>query len=54
MMSTKTVKKKARLAKALKSNRRVPVFVIAKTNRKVRFATRNRHWRTSRLKHTED
>ena len=54
MMSTKTPQKKAHLAKALKSNRRVPVFVIAKTNRKVRFATRNRNWRSNKLKYPDD
>lgn len=48
-MGIKTPKKKARLARAMKSNRRVPIFVIAKTNRKVRYPTRNRNWRHNRL-----
>jgi large subunit ribosomal protein L39e len=48
-MSKKSPKKKGRLAKAMKANRRVPVFVMAKTNRRVRYNTRNRHWRRSRL-----
>ncbi len=48
-MGKKSPKKKGRLAKAMKANRRVPVFVMAKTNRRVRYNMRNRHWRRSRL-----
>jgi large subunit ribosomal protein L39e len=49
-MSIKTAKKKERLAHAMKSNRRVPVFVIAKTNRRVRYPTKSRNWRHNKLK----
>ena len=48
-MGKKSPKKKGRLAKAMKANRRVPVFVMATTNRRVKFNMRNRHWRRSRL-----
>ncbi len=39
---------KLRYARALKENRRVPAWVYAKTNRKVRFRF-TRNWRRSRL-----
>ncbi len=41
---------KAQLGRALKQNRRVPVFVIAKTNRRVSQNSERRHWRTQKLK----
>lgn len=42
------VKKKA-LSKALRVNRRIPIFVIAKTNRGVQRNPRTRHWRRNKL-----
>ncbi len=49
MASNKSQKKKDKLTKAGNANRRVPVFVIAKTKRKVRFNPRRRHWRKNKL-----
>lgn len=45
---TRTVKKK--LSKALQQNRRVPIFAMAKTNRRVTRNVKQRHWKTSKLK----
>ncbi|HDM36203.1 MAG TPA: 50S ribosomal protein L39e [Candidatus Syntrophoarchaeum butanivorans] len=42
--------KKLRLAKAVKQNRRVPVWVIVKTNRGVLTHPKRRNWRRSSLK----
>ena len=50
MGSIKPLGKKLRLAKALKQNRRVPLFVILKTKGRVRFHPKMRHWRRSNLK----
>lgn len=41
---------KSHLAKELKTNRSVPVWVIAKTNGRVRTTPSRRHWRRNRLK----
>lgn len=49
-MSKKTPKLKARLGKAGKQNRRIPLFVIAKTNREVQYNPSRRGWRTQKLK----
>ncbi|MFH1094968.1 MAG: 50S ribosomal protein L39e [Candidatus Micrarchaeota archaeon] len=49
-MSKKSPVKKARLGKALKQNRRIPLFVIAKTNRRVTQNNSRRAWRSSKLK----
>lgn len=49
MSKVKSPRKKALLGKALRSNRRMPLFVIAKTNRKVTQGKR-RHWRNQKLK----
>ena len=48
MSSQRPLGSKLRYARALRSNRRVPAWVYAKTNRKVR-ARPLRHWRRSRL-----
>jgi len=40
---------KAKLGKAAKTNRRVPVFVVAKTKRKVTANPLQRNWRRSKL-----
>jgi len=49
-MSKVTKGKKKRLAKATKQNRRVPGWVIVRTNRTVNTHPKRRHWRRSRLK----
>jgi len=49
MSKVKSVQKKARLSSALKKNRRLPLFVIAKTKRRV-TAARRRSWRNQKLK----
>lgn len=43
-------KKKLILAKKMRQNRRVPLFVSAKTNRKVSDNNKRRNWRTRKLK----
>ncbi|MDK2790356.1 MAG: large subunit ribosomal protein L39e [Methanothermococcus sp.] len=50
MASNKPLGKKLRLAKALKQNRRVPLFVVGKTKGKVRSHPKMRHWRRKNLK----
>ncbi len=41
---------KARLMKAVKQNRRVPAWVMMRTNRNFLRHPKRRNWRTSRLK----
>ncbi len=53
-MTKKTPLKKARLAHAQGTNRRIPVFVVAKTNRKVMQNRERRNWRTQKLRLTDD
>ncbi|MEM2137897.1 MAG: hypothetical protein QW568_02320 [Candidatus Anstonellaceae archaeon] len=50
MSKIKTQRKKATLGKALKQNRRMPLFVIAKTNRRVTQNRERRSWRNQKLK----
>ncbi|GAB6147632.1 50S ribosomal protein L39e [Stetteria hydrogenophila] len=50
MARNKPHARKLRLARALKSNSAVPVWVIIKTNRRVTFSPARRHWRVSKLK----
>ncbi|GBF36195.1 MAG TPA: 50S ribosomal protein L39e [Methanothermococcus okinawensis] len=50
MGSIKPLGKKLRLAKALKQNRRVPLFVMLKTKGKVRSHPKMRYWRRNKLK----
>ncbi|KZX12923.1 50S ribosomal protein L39e [Methanobrevibacter curvatus] len=50
MSRNKPLAKKLRLAKAFKQNRRVPLWAIAKTNRKVKYSHKPRHWRRNSLK----
>jgi len=38
------------LGKALKQNRRIPIFVMAKTARRVIRNVKQRHWRTRKMK----
>jgi large subunit ribosomal protein L39e len=46
----KHVAKKLRLARALKSNSAIPIWVVVKTMRRVTFRPRLRHWRRSKIK----
>ncbi|MEM0021161.1 MAG: 50S ribosomal protein L39e [Fervidicoccaceae archaeon] len=50
MAHYKPLGKKLRLAKALKSNQPIPVWVSVKTLRKVRFNFKRRNWRRTKLK----
>lgn len=45
MSSNKTQEKKELLASAAKTNKRVPVWVMMKTNRKVSANPKQSHWR---------
>ncbi|RLI79573.1 50S ribosomal protein L39e [Archaeoglobales archaeon] len=49
-MGKKTVGVKKRLAKALKQNRRAPIWITLKTNRKVFASPKRRNWRARKLK----
>jgi len=49
MGRNKTSKMKGRLGRKMKQNRRVPLFVIAKTNRKVTQNVRRRSWRSNKM-----
>ena len=48
-MSKKSSAKKARLVKANRATRGVPVFVRIKTQRKVMSSPKRRHWRSGKL-----
>lgn len=50
MSKIKTQRAKATLGKAMKQNRRIPLFVIAKTNRRVTQNSERRSWRNQKLK----
>ncbi len=50
VMGKKTVGVKKRLAKALKQNRRAPVWITIRTKRRVFASPKRRHWRRKRLK----
>jgi large subunit ribosomal protein L39e len=49
MSRNKHFAKKQRLIKVQKQNRRVPVWVMLKTNRKVTTHGKRHHWRRSKL-----
>ncbi|RLI86377.1 MAG: 50S ribosomal protein L39e [Archaeoglobales archaeon] len=49
-MGKKTVGVKRRLARFLKSNRRPPIWVMMKTNRRYVRSPKQRNWRRKRLK----
>ncbi|MHC1579747.1 MAG: 50S ribosomal protein L39e [Candidatus Alkanophagales archaeon] len=49
-MGKKVLGRKLKLAKALKQNRRVPAWVIIRTNRRVVTHPKRRHWRRTKLK----
>lgn len=53
-MSKKSQKKKAMLSKKIKQNRRIPLFVVAKTNRRVTSNDRRRNWRNRKMKIKEE
>ncbi len=50
MARNKPLARKLRLARALKSRRALPAWVMIRTLRKVRFSPVRRHWRISKLK----
>ncbi|WP_457619829.1 50S ribosomal protein L39e [Methanopyrus sp.] len=50
MARVKPLGKKLRMAKAIKQNRRVPPWVVAKTGGRVIDNPKRRHWRRSKLK----
>lgn len=50
MSRNKTLYLKLRLIKKLKQNKRIPVLVIGKTNRRIVRNSKSRNWRTSKLK----
>ena len=50
MAKYKSVVKKTKLKKALNQNRRIPLFVVARTKRKVSTNFKARNWRKSKLK----
>lgn len=49
-MGKKTVGVKRRLARFLKANRRPPLWVIIKTNRRFTRSPKQRNWRHKKLK----
>ena len=50
MSRNKALPKKLRLAKKTKQNRRVPIFAMMKTNRKLRAHPQVRQWSKSKIK----
>jgi len=50
MAHNKPLARKLRLARALKSNRPVPAWVILRTMRRVTYNPLRRHWRRQKLK----
>lgn len=50
MAHRKPLGKKLRLLKAVKQNRRVPAWVMMRTNRQFLRHPKRRNWRRSRLK----
>jgi large subunit ribosomal protein L39e len=49
MSRIKTPRTKATLGKMMRRNRRIPLFVIAKTNRRVVQNRERRQWRSQKL-----
>ena len=49
MSRNKPLAKKLRMAKANKQNRRIPIWAYAKTNRKLRYRPKPRHWIMERV-----
>ncbi len=50
MGSVKTSRKKTALGAAMRRSKRIPVFVVAKTNRRIRTNPHARNWRRRKLK----
>jgi len=50
MARNKPLAKKLRLLKALNSNRRVPAWIVIKTNRRFTRHPKVRNWRRNKLK----
>lgn len=50
MSKNKSEGRKRKLVKAARQNRRIPVFAIARTNRRLTFNRFMRNWRTKKLK----
>ena len=50
MSRNKPLAKKLRMAKANKQNRRIPIWAYGKTQRKLRYRPKPRHWRRNDLK----
>ncbi|MCD6571879.1 MAG: 50S ribosomal protein L39e [Thermoplasmata archaeon] len=50
MARNKPLGKKLRLLKALNSNRRVPAWIVIKTNRRFTRHPKVRNWRRNKLK----
>ncbi|MCC6044101.1 MAG: 50S ribosomal protein L39e [Desulfurococcaceae archaeon] len=50
MARNKPLARKLRLARAAKSNRALPAWIMIRTLRRVRFSPVRRHWRVSKLK----
>ncbi|MFH0971310.1 MAG: 50S ribosomal protein L39e [Candidatus Micrarchaeota archaeon] len=49
MATNKSERRKKILVRAGQVNRRIPVFAIAKTNRKLAFNRFSRNWRTKKM-----
>ncbi len=50
MARNKHVARKKRLLRAMKSNRRVPAWIVLRTNRRFMTHPKRRHWRRTNLK----
>jgi len=50
MSKNRSRQKKAVLTKALLQNRRMPIFVIARTERRVSRNSKTRNWRSEKMK----
>ncbi|MBI5226868.1 50S ribosomal protein L39e [Candidatus Micrarchaeota archaeon] len=50
MGKNKSHELKKKLGKALQQNRRVPLFAMAKTARRVTRNVKSRHWKNKKLK----
>ena len=54
MSRVKSAARKVKLGKAARQNRRIPIFVAAKTKRNVTQNRMQRNWRREKLKLTVD
>lgn len=53
-MGKKSSTKKDKLSKANRQNKRIPAFVIVRTNRRILYNIHRRHWRTDKLNIKDD